>query len=223
MISSTLNHRQKEKKRKREFGRKEKMMKRIRCCVIGVFGSPWMHSCVKHKKQESVWIRREWWWKSGRQWEKSGKKRGGKKGKGKKWFWEKSFCFCLTVSLPLPFFSLHPPPHHATTHAHTHPLTHHTTWRFGAHHHMQTGPCAVLSFFGVDSKTHCIIHTPHSITTHTNQPNTDTTHGASNNKMTIVSEKGIGQREKKRDNTAAPTHWLKWQQTQWLWNTLDCG
>ena len=27
----------------------------------------------------------------------------------------------------------------------------------------------------------------------------------------------------KWDNTAAQTHWLKWQQTQWLWNTLDCG
>ena len=26
-----------------------------------------------------------------RQGEKSGRKRGGKKGKGKKWFWEKSF------------------------------------------------------------------------------------------------------------------------------------
>ena len=39
-----------EKKRKREFGQKEKTMKRIRCCVIGVFGSQRMHSCVKQEK-----------------------------------------------------------------------------------------------------------------------------------------------------------------------------
>ena len=35
-------------------------------------------------KQESVWIRWGWWWKSGRQGEKSGRKRGGKKGKREK-------------------------------------------------------------------------------------------------------------------------------------------
>ena len=34
--------------------------------------------------------------------------------------------------------------------------------------------------------------------------------------------RGLDTRQK-WDNTAAPTHWLKWQQTQWLWNTLDCG
>ena len=44
-----------------------------------------------------------------------------KREKGKSGFGKSPFCFCLTVSLPLPFFSLHPPHHHATTHAHTHP------------------------------------------------------------------------------------------------------
>ena len=144
MISSTLNHRLKEKKRKREFGQKEKTMKRIRCCVIGVFGSPWMQSCVKNEKLVSVWIRKEWWWKSGRQGEKSGRKRGGKKGKGKKWFWEKSFLLLFDcVFCVFPFF---PCTHHTTT-PHTLTLIHHTTWRIGAHHHMQAGPCAVLPFF----------------------------------------------------------------------------
>ena len=122
-MASTFDHRQMEKKRKREFGQKEKTMKRIRCCVIGVFCSPCMHSCVKHEKQESVWIRREWWWKSGRQGEKSGRKRGGIKGRGKKWFWEKSFLFLLTVSLPLPFF-----PSALTTPQHTHSLIHLTPY-----------------------------------------------------------------------------------------------
>ena len=47
------------KEEKKRVWTKEKMMKRIRCCVIGVFGSQRMHSCVKNEKQVSVWIRRE--------------------------------------------------------------------------------------------------------------------------------------------------------------------
>ena len=82
------------------------------------------HECthVKQEKQVSVWIRRMCWWKGGRQGEKCGRKRSGKKGKGKKSGFGKSpFCFCLTVFLPLPFF---PCTHHTTTtqhDAHTHP------------------------------------------------------------------------------------------------------
>ena len=61
-------------------------------------------------------------WKARR---KEWKKKRWKKGKGKKWFWEKSFLFlfdCVFASSL--FFPLHPPHHHATTHAHTHsPLT----------------------------------------------------------------------------------------------------
>ena len=81
-------------------------------------------------------------WKTRR---KEWKKKRWKKGMGKSGFGKSPFCFCLTVSLPLPFFSLHPPHHHATTHTHTF-TTHHTTRRICAHHHMQTGPCAVLPF-----------------------------------------------------------------------------
>ena len=125
VISSSLNHRLKEKKRKGEFGQEEKIMKRIRCCVIGVFGSSWMYSCVKHEKRVNVWIRREWWWKSGRQGEKGGRKRGEKREKGKSGFGKSPFLFLLTVSLPLPFF---PCIHHTTTPQHAHTLTHHTPY-----------------------------------------------------------------------------------------------
>ena len=67
----------------------------------------------------------------------------------------------------------------------------------------------MLPFLGVDSKTHTASSTPHTpsldITQHTNKPNTDTVHGASNNKMTIAKEK-CDRTKAKWDNTAAPTH-----------------
>ena len=44
-----------------------------------------------------------------------------KKGKGKSGFGKSPFCFCLTVSLPLPFFLAPTTPQHTLT------LTHHTT------------------------------------------------------------------------------------------------
>ena len=44
-----------------------------------------------------------------------------KREKGKSGFGKSPFCFCLTVCLPLPFFSLYPPHHQTTTYAHTHP------------------------------------------------------------------------------------------------------
>ena len=74
---------------------------------------------------------------------------------------------------------------------------------------MQTGPCAVLPFLGVDSKTHTASSTPHTpsldITQHTNQPNTDTAHGARNNEMPIINEKGIGQRAKVGQHSSTNT------------------
>ena len=81
------------------------------------------HKCIhiRSKEHVSVWIRRKWWWGSGRQGEKSGRKRGGKKGKGKKWFWQKSFLSlfdCVFAS------SLFPCTHHTTTPQHTLSLTH---------------------------------------------------------------------------------------------------
>ena len=199
-MSSALNHPQKEKKRKREFGQKEKTMKRIRCCVIGVFGSPRMHLFVKNEKRVSVRIRREWWWKSGRQGEKSGRKRGGKEGKGKKWFWEKSFLFLFDCACVFPFF---PCTHHTTTPQHTLTLTHHppyNTTHWCTPSHANRAVCCAAFFGSGQRDTHCIIHTPHSITwhhpTHTNQPNTQTAHGANNNEKTIGNEKEIGQRGK---------------------------
>ena len=54
-------------------------------------------------------------WKARRkEWKK---KRKGKRGKGKSGFGKSPFCFCLTVSLPLPLFF--PCTHHTTTPQHT--------------------------------------------------------------------------------------------------------
>ena len=64
-------------------------------------------------------------------------KRGGKKGKGKKWFWEKSFLFLFDCVCLFPFSSCTQPPRHNTRSY----SPHHTTRRIGAQHHMQTGPC----------------------------------------------------------------------------------
>ena len=122
------------------------------------------HECthVKHGKQVSVWIGRGWWWKSGRQGEKSGRKRGGKKGEREKVVLGKAlFVFVWLCLLRLPFFSCTTPPPLHNTRSHS-PTTHHTTWRNGAHHHMQTEPCAVLPFLGVDSETHTASSTPHT-------------------------------------------------------------
>ena len=109
-----------------------------------------------------------------------------------------------------------PPRHNTRSHS---LITHHTTRRIGAHHHMQTGPCAVLPFLGVDSKTHTASSTPLTpsldITQHTNKPNTDTAHGASNNEMTIANEKEIGQRAKVGQHSSTNTL-IEVATTQWL-------
>ena len=124
---------------KREFGQKEKTMKRIRCCAIGVFGYSQTHSCVKHEKHVCVWIRRVWLWKSERQGEKNGWKRGGKKrGKGKVVLGKVLFVFCWLCVCLFPFF---PCTHHITTPQHTLTLTHHpphnmTHWCTPSHANM---------------------------------------------------------------------------------------
>ena len=93
LTTVTSIHQLNEKKRKREFGQEEKTMKRIRCCVIGVFGSPWMHSCEAWKTGECMDR------KGGDGGRVEGKEKRveeeevEKKGKGKKWFWEKPFLF----------------------------------------------------------------------------------------------------------------------------------
>ena len=121
-----------------------------------------------------------------------------KREKGKSGFGKSPFCFCLTVSLPLPFFSLHPPHHHTTTcspHTIQHDALVHTIT-------CKQGRVLCCLFLGVDSKTHTASSTPLTpsldITQHTpTNPNTDTAHGACNNEMTIVNEKGIEQKRGK--------------------------
>ena len=102
------------------------------------------------------------------------------------------FVFCLTVSLRLPFFPLHPP-HHHTTH-HLPPTTQHDAM-------VHTITCkqdrVLCCLFGSGQRD--TLHHPHTSLHHlsshnTHQPNTD--HGASNNEMTITNVNGIGQRAK---------------------------
>ena len=122
---STLNHRQMEKKRKERVWTKEKMMKRNRFCIIGVFGSSQTHSCVKHEKQVRVdkkGVIVEGWKARRKEW----KKKEVKKGKGKKWFWEKSFLFlfdCVFASSLFPHAPTTSPRHNTRSHS---PITHTT-------------------------------------------------------------------------------------------------
>ena len=142
-----------------------------------------------------------------------------KKKRWKKGNWEKSgfgrspFCFCLTVCLHLPppfFFPAPTTPPHQNTCSHI-PATHHTTRRIVEHHHMQTGPCAVLPFLGNGQQD--TLHHPHPTLHHLTSHNTHqptqhrhTAHGANNNGMTVTNEKGNWTKGQKWDNTAAPTH-----------------
>ena len=94
-------------------------------------------------------------WKARRkEWKK---KKWKKREKGKSGFGKSPFCFCLTVSLPLPFFSC---AHHTTTHAHTHPSP---TIHHDALVHTVTckqGRVLCCLFLGVDSETHTASSTP---------------------------------------------------------------
>ena len=128
-------------------------------------------------------------WKARR---KEWKKKRWKKGKrekvvlGKVLFVFVWLCLCL-----FPFFPLHPPHHHTLTLIH-HPPHNMTHWCTPSH--ANRAVCCAAFFGSGQRDTHCIIHTPHSITwhhtTHTNKPNTDTAHGTNNNEMTIAKEKG---------------------------------
>ena len=106
-------------------------------------------------------------WKARR---KEWKKKRWKKGEGKKWFWEMSFLFlfdCVFCVFPF-FFTLHSPRHNTRSHTHHTPYVK-THWCTPSH--ANRAVCCA-AFLGVDSKTHSIIHTPHSITWHhtTHQP-----------------------------------------------------
>ena len=115
-----------------------------------------------------------------------------KKGKGKKWFWEKSFLFLFDCVFASSLLSLHSPHHHATTYVHTHPphnIQHntlvHTITR-------KQGRVLCCLFFWEWTARHTQHHLPHTqshdIMQHTNEPNTDTAHGISNKKMTTANE-----------------------------------
>ena len=154
---STLNHRQKEKKRKERVWTKRKDDEKNQIVHHWCF---WFftnaHMCEAWKTGEHVdkkGVMVEEWKARRKEWKKKRKKKGKK---GKCGFGKSPFCFCLTVSLPLPFFPPHPP--------------HHTTWRIGTHHHMQTGPCAVLPFFGSGQRD--TLHHPHPTLHHLTSHNT---------------------------------------------------
>ena len=105
-------------------------------------------------------------------------------------------------------FSLHPPHYHATAHAHTHPP--HTIQHDALVHTITCKQSHVLCcLFWEWTARHTASSTPHTpsldITQHTNEPNTDTAHGASKDDMTIASEKGIGQREKVGQHSSTNT------------------
>ena len=221
-MPSTLNHQMKEKKRKREFGQKEKTMKWIRCCVIGVFGSSRMYSCVKHEKQESVWMRREWLWKSGRQGEKSGRKRGEKGEKGKSGFGKSPFVFCWLCLCHFPFF---PCTHQPTTCPHPHsPTTHH-----GAFVHTITCKqgCVLCCLFWEWTARHTASSTPLTpsldITQHINKPNTDTSHGVNNKEITMVNEGDWtkGKSGTTQQHWTVADHWgMGWCGWHWQWQSV---
>ena len=167
-------------------------------------------------------------WKARRkEWKK---KRWKKREKGKSGFGKSPFCFCLTVCFASSLFfpaPTTPPHHHATTHAHTHPppTIHHDTL---AHTIKCKQGCVLCCLFlGVDSKTHTASSTPLTpsldVTQHTRTNQTQTQLMAQATKKWHLSMRRGLDKGQKWDNTTAPTHWLKWQQTQWLWNTLDCG
>ena len=148
------------------------MMKRIRCCVIGVFGSQRMHSCVKQEKtgecMDKKGVMVEEWKARRKEWMK---KRREKREKGKSGFGKSPFCFCLTVSLPLPFFRLRPSHHDNTTH-HTLTLTHHppynTTHWCTPSHANRIVCCA--AFFGNGQQD--TLHHPHPSLHHLTSHNT---------------------------------------------------
>ena len=112
-------------------------------------------------------------WKARRkEWKK---KRWKKREKGKSGFGKSPFCFCLTVCFASSLFSLHPPHHHATTHALTH-LPHNMTHWCTPSHANRAMCCAALFWEWTARHT---LHHPHptasfDITQHTQTNQTQT-------------------------------------------------
>ena len=180
MVPSTLNHRLKEKKRKREFGQEEKTMKRIRCCVIGVFGSQRMHSCVKHEKtgecMDKKGVMVEEWKARRKEWKKKRWKKGKreKSGFGKSPFW---FLFdCVFAS------SLFPCTHHSITSQHMLTLIHHppynmTHWCTPSHAN-RIVCCAAFFGNGQQDTLHHPHPTLHHLTSHNTHQQTQHRHSS---------------------------------------------
>ena len=193
------------------------------------FCSPWMHSCVKH--EVSVWIRREWWWKSGRQGEKSGSKRGGK-GKREKVVLGKVLFGFVWLCLPLPFSPAPTTPQHTFTLTHN-PLWHMTHWCTPSH--ANRAVCCA-AFFWEWTARHTLHHphpTLHHLTSHNTHQQTQHRHSSWRRQQDDNCQwEWDWTKGQKWDNTAAPTHWLKWQQhngfeTHWTvadhWGMGWCG
>ena len=133
-------------------------------------------------------------WKARRkEWEK---KEVEKQGKGKKWFWEKSFLFLFDCVFASSLFPQHPPHHHTRSHS---PLT--TQHDALVHTITCKQGCVLCCLFWEWTARHTLHH-PHPTLHHLTSRNThqQTQHRHSSwckqQKMTIVKEKGLDKREK---------------------------
>ena len=132
-----------------------------------------------------------------------------KREKGKSGFGKSPFCFCLTVSLPLPFF---PCTHHTTTPKHMLTLIHHTPYNMThwcTPSHANRAVCCAAFFFGSGQRD--TLHHPHPTLHHLTSRNTPTNptqtqlmvHATMRCQLSMRRGLDKGQ---KWDNTAAPTH-----------------
>ena len=139
-----------------------------------------MHACVRHEKYVGVWMRRgvmvEGWKAMRKEWKKQRRKKGKK---GKSGFGKSPFCFCLAVSLPLPFFPPHPS-HHHTKHVRTHPS--HTIQHDALVHTITCKQdCVLCRLFGEWTVRHTRHHphpTLHHLTPHNTHQRTQNRHSS---------------------------------------------
>ena len=97
------------------------------------------------------------------------KKRWKKREKGKSGFGKSPFCFCLTA-FASSLFSLHPPRHHTTTHAHTHPPQ--TIQHDALVHTITCKQGRVLCCFFLEWTARHTLHHPHPTLHHLTPRNT---------------------------------------------------
>ena len=130
------------------------------------------HMCEEWKTGECGWE-----WSDGGRVEGKEKrveeKEEEKREKGKSGFGKKPFCFCLTVSLPLPLFILHP--RHTTTPQHTLTLIHHSPLNIQHDALVHTITCKqvrVLCCLFLGSGQRDTLHHPHPTLHHLTPHNT---------------------------------------------------